>query len=150
MERDMLKDKEPTDLGWFLMRKMAAHEPPLSQSELSRRTGLSQSSISRYIYSPGRPDTDKLYQLAAGLSPTGARQNDVDQLYQELLTIAGHGRPADTAEVETRPAHRLARRIDELLGPDSPLPDAERGELERSIERWLSTFRPSPKRRRSA
>lgn len=135
----MLNEREPTELGWHITRKMAAHEPPLTQSDLARRTGLSQSTISRYIYSPGRPETDKLQLLAAAL--------DTD--YGELLVIAGHGRPADTAAV-TRPIHPLARELDLLLGPESHLSPTDREELERGVDRWLMTFRKSRKRHRSA
>lgn len=136
----MLKDKEPTEFGWYVQRKMAEHNPPLNQTELALRTGVSQSTVSRWIYSPGKPDTGKLELLADVLG--------VD--HGDLLVAAGHGRPAETDAAATRPVHRLARELDVLLSPESPLPDAEREELERSIDRWLGTFRPASKRRRSA
>lgn len=136
----MLRDRQPTEFGWYIQRKMASHEPPLNQTELALRTGVSQSTVSRWIYSPGKPDTDKLRLLADVLG--------VD--HGELLAAAGHGRPADSAAEATRPLHPLAREIDMLLADDSPLTEDDREELSRFLDRTLAGFRPAPKRRRSA
>jgi transcriptional regulator with XRE-family HTH domain len=138
MEAGSMSDKEPTEFGWYIMRKMAAFEPPLNQSELARRTGVSQSTISRWIYSPGRPETDKLDLLADVLR--------VD--HGELLAKAGHGRPADhVAEV---PLHRLARDLDAILSPNSPVPPEDREALERVLDRLIDPYLKLIRRRRPA
>lgn len=134
-----LKDREPTEFGWYLQRKMAEHDPPLNQTELALRTGVSQSTVSRWIYSPGRPETDKLQLLADVLG--------VD--HGELLVAAGHGRPAETA-AEVPPAHRLARELDAMLADTSPIPADKRAVLETFIDQVLETYRPLMRRRRSA
>jgi transcriptional regulator with XRE-family HTH domain len=123
MEAGEMSDREPTDFGWYVMRKMADCEPPLNQSELARRAGVSQSTISRWIYSPGRPETDKLDLLADALQ--------VD--HGELLAKAGHGRPAD--HVAEPPIHRHARNIDAILSPNSPVPPDRRGGLHNPAHR---------------
>lgn len=133
-----LGDKEPTEFGWYIQRKMAEHDPPLNQTELALRTGVSQSTISRWIYSPGRPETDKLQLLADVLG--------VD--HGELLVAAGHGRPAES--VAAAPAHRLARELDAMLADASPIPADKRAALEAFVDQVLENYRPLMRRRRSA
>jgi transcriptional regulator with XRE-family HTH domain len=138
MEAGEMSDREPTAFGWYIMRKMAAFDPPLNQSELHRRTGVSQSTISRWIYNSGRPETDKLDLLADALG--------VD--YGELLAKAGHGRPAD--HVAEPPIHRHARNIDAILSPNSPVPPEDREALERVLDRLIDPYLKLIRRRRPA
>lgn len=133
-----MTSREPTDFGWFIMRKMADHEPSLNQSELAQRAEVSQSTISRWIYSPGKPATTKLDRLADALG--------VD--YGELLAKAGHGRPAD--HVTEPPIHRLARDLDAILSPTSSVPAEDRQALETVIDRMIDPYRKLIRRRRPA
>lgn len=140
-----MSDKQPTSLGWFILRKMA--DLGLSQTDLARRSGLAQASISRYIYGTGRPDTNKLNLLATGLA--GPDGTDREQIYQELLALAGHGIPGDVP-VEAPPAHRLAREVDAMLAVTSPLPADRRATLEMVLDDVLERYRSMMRRRRSA
>jgi transcriptional regulator with XRE-family HTH domain len=138
MEAGAVTDREPTEFGWFVMRRMADFDPPLNQSELARRARVSQSTIHRWIYSPGRPETDKLDRLSAALG--------VD--HGELLAKAGYGRPAD--HVAERPIHRIARDIDAILSVNSPIPAEDRAALETVIDRMIDPYRKLLRRRRPA
>lgn len=136
----MLADRTPTEFGLFIMRAMAAHDPPLNQGELAKRADVSQSTISRWIYSPGKPDTRRLDRLATAL--------DVD--YGELLSIAGHGRPAERVPDPGWPTDRLAQEIDAMLGGTSPLTEADRQYIRSMVDRVIDPYRRQMKRRRSA
>lgn len=122
-------DRQPTDLGWWLLQQMAAHTPPLSQSDLARRTGVGQATISRWIYHPIRPDTDKLAKLAHAL---GADLGD-------LLHLAGHGRP--THGPDTPPtADPLLAKISILIGDHSPVPPERLARLRAHLEMVIEPY----------
>jgi transcriptional regulator with XRE-family HTH domain len=134
---------EPTEFGYFLMAKMADHEPPLSQAELARKTGVGQASISRWIYGSGRPEVTKLKLLA----PV------IDVEYDELLTLAGYGKPSDDlsgAIAGLRDVEPLARELSAMLDAGSPLSSEERELLRQMIDRLMAPYRRSMRRRRSA
>jgi transcriptional regulator with XRE-family HTH domain len=135
---------EPTEFGYFVMRKMAAHDPPLTQAELARRTGMGQATISRWIFSPGRPNPEKLKLLATSLG--------VD--YSELLTIAGYGEPAsDVAEAlaSIRPdMDKIAVELAEMLAESSALSGEDRAFLRHTVDRLIDPYRRTVRRRRSA
>lgn len=135
---------EPTEFGYFVMAKMAEHEPPLSQAELARRTGVGQATISRWIFSPGRPNPEKLRLLATTLG--------VD--YAELMTIAGHGAPSEEiteALSGLRPdMDKLAVELSSMLMPASPLSDEDRAFLRHTVDRIIDPYRRAMRRRRSA
>lgn len=139
-------ERQPTTLGWYITRKMA--ELGLTQTDLARRSGLAQASISRYIYAAGRPDTDKLGMLAAGLSDQDGPERE--RIYQDLLSLAGHGTPGEAHPVAVPPAHRLAREIDAMLADTSPIPADKRQVLEGFLDNVLDTYRPLMRRRRPA
>lgn len=135
---------EPTEFGYFVMKKMAAHDPPLSQAELARRTGVGQATISRWIFNPGRPNSEKLRLLATTLG--------VD--YAQLLTIAGYGEPSGditTALSELRPeVDPLSAELAAMLAPSSPLTDDDRAFLGHTVDRLIDPYRRAMRRRRSA
>lgn len=135
---------QPTEFGYFLMRKMADHEPPLSQAELARRTGVGQASISRWIYKPGRPEISKLRLLASAL--------EIE--YDELMTIAGYGKPSDDitdALSGLRPdVDPLAIELSTMIDDASPLSDGERELLRQMVDRLIDPYRRPMRRRRSA
>jgi transcriptional regulator with XRE-family HTH domain len=137
-EAGLMADRTPTEFGWFIMRKMGDFDPPLRQADLARRAGVSESTISRWLYSPGKPDDDKLDQLADALQ--------VD--HGELLAKAGYGRPAD--HVAEPPIHRHARNIDAILSPNSPVPPEDREALERVLDRLIDPYLKLIRRRRPA
>jgi transcriptional regulator with XRE-family HTH domain len=135
---------EPTKFGYYVLAKMAEHEPPLSQADLARLAGVGQATISRWILSPGRPNSEKLRLLAEAL--------DVD--YEVLMTIAGYGKPSGevtTALEGLRPdVHPLAAEFSSMLDQGSPLPAADRDFLQHTIDRLIDPYRRQMRRRRSA
>lgn len=135
---------EPTEFGWFVLRKMGEHEPPLSQAELARRTGVGQATISRWIYKPGRPDVEKLRLLASSL--------DVE--FEQLLSIAGYGEPAENiteALATLRPdVDPLAEELSAMLADGSPLPEDDREFLRHTVNRLMDPYRKAMRRRRTA
>lgn len=135
---------EPTEFGYFLMRKMAAHEPPLSQAELARLVGIGQATISRWIYKPQLPDPEKLRITAPVLGMT----------YGELLTVAGYGEPSSDISAALsglRPdVDALAAELSAMLSPSSPLPEADRELLRTMIDRLIDPYRRTMRARRSA
>jgi transcriptional regulator with XRE-family HTH domain len=140
----MRKDTEPTEFGLWLMRKMAAHEPPLSQAELARRSGIGQATISRWIFQEHTPDTRKLEKLATAL----------DVSFAEVLTIAGHGTPAEdisAALAGLRPGvEPLAAELSAMLEDGSPLTEQDRQMLEQVVDRLIDPYRKLFRTRRTA
>jgi hypothetical protein len=116
-------DKQPTEFGWWLLRQMANHRPPIaSQSALSRalydearRVGanvnIGQSTISRWIYHDVKPDPGKVVLLAGIFGVTEG----------EILHRAGHGRPTPPQPT----TDQLLVKLNTLLGEPSPIPAAE-------------------------
>jgi transcriptional regulator with XRE-family HTH domain len=137
-EAGLMADREPTEFGWYVMRKMAEFEPPLNQARLARRARVSESTVHRWLYQEIKPEDDKLGQLAAALN--------VD--HGELLAKAGYGRPAD--HVAEPPIHRHARNIDAILSPNSPVPPEDREALERVLDRLIDPYLKLIRRRRPA
>lgn len=140
----MRKDTEPTEFGYWLMRKMAAHEPPLSQSELSRRSGIGQATISRWIFTQQKPDPKRLRKVAETLG----------EPYDEVMTIAGHGTPSadiSAALAGIRPdIEPLAAELSAMLEDGSPLDDADREMLRQVVDRLIDPYRKLFRVRRSA
>jgi transcriptional regulator with XRE-family HTH domain len=134
---------EPTEFGYFLLRAMAAHEPPLKQAELARRVGVGSATISRWIFKDGQPEAEKLRPLAEVL---GVR-------YGKMLTLAGYGEPeVDVAEelAKLRPdLDPLAVELSQVLDDASPLPPAERDLLRQMVDRMIDPYRRTMRARRS-
>ncbi len=102
--------------------------------------GVGQSTISRWIYQPIKPDTDKLALLADTLG--------LD--LGELLVRAGHsGAVAASPEVPQRERHRLSVEIDLMLAGSSPIPAADRAALETLLDRAIDPYRRVMRRRRA-
>lgn len=137
-------DREPTAFGWFVMAKMAEHQPPLSQSELARRTGVSQSTISRWIYDPGLPEAGSLRKLADAIG-----EEDADELYAELMARAGYGRPADEVS-DTAEWDSLAWEINMLIRGNSPMPADQREGLRAVLRTVVEPYRRYLRARRTA
>lgn len=140
----MRKDTEPTVFGLWLMRKMATHEPPLSQAELARRSGIGQATISRWIFQEHKPDTRRLEKLATALGVP----------FAEVLTIAGHGTPSEdisTALAGLRPdIDPLAIELSTMLDEESPLDGRDREMLRQVVDRLVDPYRKLFRTRRSA
>ncbi|WP_326564517.1 helix-turn-helix domain-containing protein [Micromonospora peucetia] len=132
-----MSDRQPTRFGLYVLRKMAAHNPPLTQSDLARQVPVSQSTISRWIFKEGLPEYGKLEALAPVLGVT------VD----EMLAQAGYGRQAADAS-EATAMHPLALELDQMLGEASRVPEAEREHLRIIIDRVIDPYR-KPRRRRA-
>lgn len=131
---------EPTEFGRWLMAAMRDHEPPLDRAKLAARTGISASTISRWILKPGKPDTRRLAALAAAL----------DRDYGEVLARAGHGRPADSIESEPAITDPLARELDQMLHPNSPLSDEDRERIRIIVGAGIDGWRAKMRRRRAS
>lgn len=135
---------EPTEFGYFVMAKMAEHDPPLSQAELARRTGVGQATISRWIFTPGRPNPEKLRLLADTLGVE----------YTALMTIAGYGAPSeDIADAlsDLRPeVDPLSAELSAMLAEGSPLSEDERAFLKHTVDRLIDPYRRTMRRRRPA
>ncbi len=131
--------KEPTAFGWWLLQQMADHQPRLSQVDLARLTGIGQATISRWIYTDIRPDTDKLARLADAL----------DLSRGEVLQRAGHGtlRPIQ-APFEPEPMDPLGAEIVMAIHPSSPLTDDERAALRAALDGVMYGYRTALRRRR--
>lgn len=125
-------DRAPTPFGWWLTEQMAAHHID-TQSDLARlitatdeaRTQgirIPQSTISRWIYEPGRPDPAKVVLLAPvfGVDPG------------EVLHRAGVGRPT----TPDGPNHTdpLLAKIAILIGDNSPVPPGRLDKLRATLE----------------
>jgi transcriptional regulator with XRE-family HTH domain len=137
MEGAALSDRQPTRFGLYVLRQMAAHDPPLTQSDLARKVSVSQSTISRWIFEERRPDYANLEALAPAL--------DVE--FDELLAHAGYGPQA--AEVGTMPSiHPLALELDQMLGENSRVPASDREHLRIIVDRVIDPYR-KPRRRRA-
>ncbi len=106
-----MSDRQPTEFGWWLLQQMAAQQPPLSQAALARATRVSDSTVSRWIYTEGRPDADKLADLARVLG--------VDR--GELLHMTGYGRPHEPTQ-RHQPDDPLLAKLALLLADPSPVP----------------------------
>lgn len=120
--------KKPTEFGWFLMTKM--EEAGLSQSELARRSGVPQSTISRYIFGTGNRDRDLLtalegpLRLEPGTLTALNGYGTVDDVMAALRAVA-------SIHIEITP---LAERLNRVLGDKSALPETERRDLERIVD----------------
>lgn len=106
--------KEPTPLGWYLLRHMAAHEPPLKQADLADAVGVSQSTISRWIYQPDiRPD-DVLLKRAADYLHTDPA---------DLLQLAGYYVEASQGQPHPEPDPEQITRARLILASPAIPPD---------------------------
>lgn len=134
MDSEMSADpvREPTDFGWFLMQKM--DEANLTQSELGRLSGVGQGTLSRWIFGASTPKPDKLRLVAPFIG--------VD--YEVLMALAGYGGASDdvhqaleSVRVDLTPE---ARRINQLLGPRSPLSEDKQRDLRRILDSLIVSF----------
>lgn len=128
--------REPTPLGWYLLRRMAAHDPPLRQADLAAAVGVSQSTISRWIYQPDiRPDDTLLHKAATYLTADPA----------ELLQLAGYYVEAAHRPALPEPDPERVTKI-RLILTSPAIPAAERAAFEAALdaismpyERYLPT-----------
>lgn len=133
---------QPTEFGNWLLVQMA--NAGLTQSELARQTGLAQATISRWIYHPGRPDPDKLNQLARALG--------VNAL--ELHRRAGHlapeanERPGKVVSAEPLNWPPIAAEIRAMLADDSPIGATDRDALATILDRVIDPYRRRMRRRK--
>ena len=108
--------KALTRFGQYVLDQMTA-SGFRKQSELARAAGVSDSTVSRWLYSEGRPDPRSLERLAPAIG--------VD--YSELLVFAN--RAADPADDPEPPvtADEVRRAVKILLDhyddPDTPEPE---------------------------
>lgn len=121
---------EPTRLGWWIMQHMADHKPPLSQAEVAERAGVSQSTVSRWIYKRIQPRSRKLNDIA--------RIFDAD--LEEVKMLAGYGSSADLAALAVRRT-RIATEIDEMLSDGSPIEPTEQTRIAVLLDHVIAPYR---------
>lgn len=138
--------RTPTEFGYWLMQRMARPDINLNQMRLARATGVSQSTISRWIYEQISPTDAKLSQLAAPLKTTS-----------EHIRAAAGGNPdaapdiadqirAELAEARDN-ADPIAVEVGILLGASSPLKVDERILLRELLDRVVAPHRKLLRRR---
>lgn len=143
--------KQPTEFGYELLKLMSG--AGLKSAQLARAAGTSGSTITRLIYGGvGRPDADTLGRLAraivsAALPSTATPleiEDAVKDLHNQLLHAAGY-------RLGTAPApptlHRYAIELNQMIGPDSPLPQADVEFLETMADRLMDPYRRKLRRR---
>ncbi len=141
--------RQPTELGWWLLRHMAAHDPPLKQAALAKAMEVGQTTVSRWIHEDLQPTASLLIRAADILG--GSRR--------EILQAAGYGDDVVTAIDEPTPDqdHPLVARLRRVLGPDGPRNPADRAALEATLEvildgilrPWEQDATPPTRRRRT-
>lgn len=133
---------EPTEFGYFVLNLMGQHDPPLTQTALAAVTGVGQATISRWIFTPGRPNPDKLRALADALGIG----------HDELLQAAGYAKRSQelSAALAASKVDRLASELSTMLDETSPLSEDDRQFLRHTVDRLMDPYRKSMRRRRSA
>ncbi len=121
--------RQPTPLGWSIKRGMADHDPPLNQRQLGELAGVSQSTVSRWIYNPLRPDDRHLRTVAKLLGLN----------VEDLLARAGYG-PTSQAEPAEEEEHEIITKTRLLLDRTSPMPPHKRQVLEQTLAGVLAAY----------
>lgn len=129
--------RQPTDLGWWLLRHMAAQDPPLKQAAFADKMGIGRSSVSRWIHEDIQPDLNLLIRAADVLGGSRA----------EILRLAGYGDAVPTTP-EPRSDHPLVARMRRVLAPESPLSHDDRATLEAVLDGILKPYEHHPAQRR--
>ncbi len=129
--------RQPTDLGWWLLRHMAAQTPPLKQNAFAKAIGVGPSSVSRWIYENIQPDLHLLIRAADVLG--GSRT--------DLLQLAGYGDAVPTTAPPATPDHPLVARVRRVLADDSPISHEDRATLEAVIAGVLAPYDHHPAQR---
>lgn len=128
--------RPPTEFGWWLLHRMAEHEPRLSQIDLARLVGVGQATVSRWIYQEGiRPDTDALARLADALGVSRS----------EVLHRAGHGTVRPVA-IDPEPVDPLLIELRRALDPSSNLTPDERNNIYNGVKAILTAYAPALRR----
>lgn len=110
------------------------------QVDLARAADISESTVSRLIYSDSVPDPETLNKIAPALG--------VDP---QKLILMTHVPDADEAPPAPRQRHPLVVEIERMLAPDSPIPPEDLKMLERMLDRVIDhPYRQMMRRRRSA
>ncbi len=130
--------RQPTELGWWLLRAMAARN--LSQTDLAAKIGVAQGTISRAIYDRRRFDLDMLRRLAAAL----------DTPYGEVLALAGYDELAVTTPEQPapEPEDELLTRLRLMLDRSSPIPPAQLDTLRTVLAGVIAPYEQYMVRRR--
>jgi transcriptional regulator with XRE-family HTH domain len=109
-------------------------------SQFARTVGTDPSVVLRWISEEQRPTIRSIERIAPVLGLT----------INEMVHAAYPDRVGGEAPVAGTPSHPLALELGRMLGPDSPISEADRAALERVLDRMLEPFRRDMRRRRSA
>ncbi len=130
--------REPTQLGWWLLRAMADHG--LSQTDLAKQIGTAQGTISRAIYEHRNFDLKMLRRLADAF----------DTPYGEVLTLAGYTdvAGASPAQPQPEPEDELLAKPRLMLDRSSPIPPAQLETLRAVLAGVIAPYEQYMTRRR--
>ncbi len=130
--------REPTQLGWWLLRAMADHG--LSQTDLAKQIGTAQGTISRAIYEHRKFDLDMLRRLA----------DSFDTPYGEVLALAGYTDVAGAApgQPQPEPEDELLAKLRLMLDRSSPIPADQLATLRTVLAGVIAPYEAYMTRRR--
>lgn len=133
----MARDVAPwIEFGNWLAAAMRKKQ--ISRGELADKVGVDATTISRWITGKNQPQTIHCHPLAEALGEDPG----------EVLTRAGHGRPAENVKPVKQLIDPLAVEIDRMLGPTSPLSDSERDRIRLLVDAQLAPYRDRMRRAR--
>lgn len=109
-------------------------------ADLSRATNIKPSVFSKWFAGAEQPSVRSLQRLAPVIKAP----------LRDLLVLACRVSPEDlglesTPEAPEVLGHRLARELDAMLADESPLPAADRAEIEGFFDRYLEPYRRAMK-----
>lgn len=132
--------REPTQLGWWLMRAMAARD--LSQTDLAKLIDTAQGTISRLIYERRKFDLDMLRRLA----------DTFNTPYGDVLALAGYTDVAGAgpAQPQPEPDDELLAKLRLMLDRSSPIPPAQLDTLRTVLAGVIAPYEQYMTRRRRA
>lgn len=128
-------DERPQRFGALIAQLMAERDIK-SQAEFARRTGLQNSTVSRWLSGEGTPDPKLLARVAERLTVVAEEEEAV---YSALMEAAGH--ISSGGEKKTRTMDPLARDLALMLGEHSPLSESERDLLAKLVGKIVDSFR---------
>jgi transcriptional regulator with XRE-family HTH domain len=138
--------KEPTAFGSWLLSQMDSRD--LSQTDLAKRIGITQPTVSRWIYRQALPETAPLTRLADQFGLNDAERVELFRLAGHSVTVAPVA--AGTDGQAARPTHALAVEIQAMLSTDSPIPEEDRRALENLLELVVHPYRKVMQRGKTA
>jgi transcriptional regulator with XRE-family HTH domain len=115
-----------------------------TQADIARVAGIVPSLLSKWFRGLEQPNIASLDKLATGLQVP----------LRDLVALSGRLPESEVGERPTPPppilVHPLARDLDAILSPSSPVPAEDRAALETVLDRMIDPYRRLIRRRRPA